>query len=127
MSASSYPLKSAWIISCFGSHTIAPDLPGRLRELASDLDRLRANGSPDAQRLEGAPLLENWIALVGPTGTVLAGLISGHPRLNGPVIMTSPIWAVGSDLSSAHATSRFYRLGTALGGEFSHEEARHVH
>jgi hypothetical protein len=54
-------------------------------------------------------------------------LISGHPSLKGPVIMTSPIWAVGSDLSWARTTSRLYRLGKALDVQLSDGEAGHVH
>jgi hypothetical protein len=89
---------------------IPTDLPGQLRRLAVDLDKLRSiKLRPFA--LRDAPLLENWAAVLAPVGVCLIGLASGHPMLGDRPIVTSPLYAADPEGRWVRSTSRFYLLG----------------
>jgi hypothetical protein len=82
----------------------------RLEQLAADLD-LIANGElPSADRLSSAPLLDAWRADFRPV-PCLVGTCTDHPRLRGPLIFTTDVWAIAPDFGWARTLSRFYRLG----------------
>lgn len=101
----------AWLPEVFGLSTIDADLPGRLRALADDLDLLRIGRKPSDEVLAAAPVLFSWRPLLRPQGLILAGVVTSHPTLRGPIITTSPIWVVAPDLTWVRTTSRVYRLG----------------
>lgn len=101
----------AWLPEAFGLSTIDADLPRRLRALADDLDRLRVSHKPSDEVLAAAPMLFSWRPLLRPQGLILAGVVTSHPTLRGPIITTSPIWLVAPDLTWVRTTSRVYRLG----------------
>lgn len=71
---------------------------------------------PTATDLETVPLLDLWQAAVaGDTGMpFLWGYAIGHPLLRNGNITTSPLIALGEDLSWARTRSRWYRLGTPM-------------
>ena len=96
---------------------ITPDLTGRLRRLADDLDRIVAGTAPSAIELARAPLLVDWQIVLGlPSGVSLVGFAAGHPVLGTKQIVTSPVWVLAPDLTWARTLSRFYRLGIPAGG-----------
>jgi hypothetical protein len=91
------------------------DAIARLERLATDLDRIGSGERPSADDLATAPLLARW-RLATRSAPCLVGLCSDHPRLHGPLIYTSELWAIAPKLGWARTWSRFYRLGTPAEG-----------
>ncbi len=88
----------------------------RLERLTVDLDRLGSGIMPSAEELADAPLLEGY-ASASRTVQCLVGHCSSHPRLNGPVIVTTDLWVIAPELGWVRTLSRFYRLGMPRGSE----------
>ncbi|MBS1164348.1 MAG: hypothetical protein H6R00_373 [Proteobacteria bacterium] len=88
-----------------------------LRPLIHDLERIRAEGYPDARLLGEAPILHQWTPAVRPV-SCLTGLSSGHPLLPGTArpIVTSEVWLIAPQEGWARTLSRFYRLGKPASG-----------
>lgn len=101
---------------------VGDDLPGKLRALAEDLDRVRKSHAPGEDRLVGTPLIRSWRIVVDPTGLRLVGYVSGHPRTRDGLAMTTQLWAADSDGRWIRTLSRFYRLGEPAGIEDSGED-----
>lgn len=82
----------------------------KLEALSVDL-RLILNGSmPVAERLEDAPLLEEWRVAPAPF-PILVGNVVGHPKLMDGAIMTSQLFLLDEQQRWARTFSRYYRLG----------------
>ncbi len=104
-------------LSMLAPSAVTPDLTGRLRRLADDLDGIAAGTAPTAIELAPAPLLVDWQIIVGlPSGVSLVGFAAGHPLLGTKKIVTSPLWVLAPDLTWARTLSRFYRLGIPADG-----------
>lgn len=88
-----------------------------LRRLIHDLERIRANGYPDARLLGEAPLLNQWSPETRPV-VCLTGLSSGHPLLPGSArqIVTSEAWVIAPHDGWVRTLSRFYRLEKSADG-----------
>lgn len=88
-----------------------------LRRLIHDLERIRAEGYPDAGLLDRAPVLQQWSTEIRPVAC-LAGLSSGHPVLPGSArpIITSEVWLIAPQDGWVRTLSRFYRLGKPSDG-----------
>jgi hypothetical protein len=95
---------------------IEPDLPAKLRKLANDLEAIR-HFPPSTAALHDAPSIDQWLAMLTPTGVCLIGDVSGHPQLGDRPATTSPLWAADPDGKWVRTTSRFYRLGEPAGPE----------
>lgn len=103
-------------LSMLSPDAITPDLTGRLRRLADDLDGIATATAPTAAELGNAPLLVDWRLVVLLSGLSLTGFVAGHPLLGARKIVTSPLWVLDPDLAWARTLSRFYRLGVPAGG-----------
>jgi hypothetical protein len=82
----------------------------RLEKLASDLDRLGSGIMPSAAELADAPLIDQYMPVTQPV-PCLAGVCSDHPRLHGPLIMTTDIWVAAFEDGWVRTLGRYYRLG----------------
>lgn len=115
-----------------GHQRIVGDIAGeiaRLESLVTALDRIGSGGMPPAAELEAAPLLDPY-CLDTCTLTCLPrnalhslqrrsvgdgeGANQGHPVLKGPVIRTTEVWALATELGWARTLSRLYRLGRSV-------------
>lgn len=92
---------------------VGGSLPARLRDLADDLDRVRAGAAPREEDLARAPLIVDWHALLTPLGLRLIGFVTGHPLLGNRPAMTSQVWAADPGGRWIRTLTRFYRLGEA--------------
>jgi hypothetical protein len=92
---------------------VGGSLPARLRDLADDLDRVRAGAAPREEDLALAPLIVDWHALLSPLGLRLIGFVTGHPLLGNCPAMTSQVWAADPGGRWIRTLTRFYRLGEA--------------
>lgn len=83
----------------------------RLSALVTDMKRIRFGGPPEHLAGE-APILDHWV-LAHRLIPCLAGLSTGHPRLEGEnrPITTSDLWLISDDGEWARTLSRWYRLG----------------
>ena len=88
-----------------------PEITGRLRRLADDLDRIAAGTAPTQTDLKTAPLLVDWQLATRLTGICLTGFVAGHPLLGNRKIVTSHLWALDPGYRWARTLSRFYKLG----------------
>jgi hypothetical protein len=104
------------LVRALGPDACTPEVTGRLRRLADDLDRIAAGTAPTQTDLKNAPLLVDWQLTTRLTGICLTGFAAGHPLLGNRKIVTSHLWALSPDLRWARTLSRFYRLGLAAGG-----------
>jgi len=88
-----------------------------LRRLIQDLERIRANGYPDALLLGEAPVLNQWSPEIRPV-VCLTGLSSEHPLLPGSArpIVTSEAWVIAPQDGWVRTLSRFYCLGKPSDG-----------
>jgi hypothetical protein len=78
----------------------------------------QAERGPAPEDLAGAPVLTQWSpALARRSDLVLAGHVTGHPRLTGPWICTSPLVALDARAGWARSWSRWYRLGEPMAPE----------
>jgi hypothetical protein len=93
-------------------------LPARLRDLADDLDRVRAGAAPREEDLARAPLIVDWRTVLSPLGLRLIGEVAGHPLLGDRTALTSQLWAADPGGQWIRTLSRFYRLGATspIGG-----------
>ncbi len=91
------------------------DLPDKMRRLGDDLERLRSGTGPTDAEIAAAPLIEDWHAVLTPTGLRLTGFVSGHPRLGNRSTVISQLWAADASGRWVRTLSRFYRLGRAAG------------
>ena len=82
----------------------------RLEQLTSDLDRLGSGTLPDPATIAAAPLLDRWTRSTRPV-TCLVGECRDHPRLGGPLVVTTDIWIMAPDLGWCRTLGRYYRLG----------------
>ena len=89
----------------------------KLQTLLDDLVAIGEGDLPDQDRLEDAPLIDNW-HLATRQIVCLRGEISGHPRLGyAPHGITSDLWLLAPQRGFARTMSRYYRLG-AITDEF---------
>ena len=96
-----------------GHQRVVGDVAGevaRLESLVAALDRIGSGGMPTAAELEAAPLLDPY-CLDTCTLPCLIGANQGHPVLKGPIIRTTEVWALATELGWARTLSRLYRLG----------------
>ncbi len=89
------------------SHAISASL----QSLADDCARLERDVSFVADRLRGAPFLDQYAPVVSPLGLQLVGQVSDHPLLGSRTIITSQLWFADPDGGWVRTLSRFYRLG----------------
>ena len=89
-----------------------------LDNLVADLRRLVAGELPSDAELRAAPFLEDWSIVLEPV-PCLVGKVSGHPSVRGPLVRTSPVWAMGTHQAWARTASRYYALGRAAPAEAS--------
>lgn len=87
----------------------------RLDRLSADLKRLAAGDLPTAEDLADAPLLENYVQAQRPM-LCLLGICHDHPRLHGPVVVTTDIWIMAPDYGWCRTLGRYYRLGSPRDG-----------
>ena len=80
-----------------------------IRRALAALEAGEAGPSPND--LAEAPILNDWQAILMRSSCCLAGEVSGHPQLHGP-ITTSALIVLDPDLTWARTMSRFYRLGS---------------
>lgn len=87
----------------------------RLARLRAVLQRLARGEGPSADELASAPRLEGWtLHALGPY-PILAGVVTGHPRLlDNEWIRTSPVVWLAEDRTAARTVSRWYNLGQSL-------------
>ena len=90
------------------SHEIA-----RLEQLTIDLDRLGGGVMPDPNIIAAAPLLDRWKRASRPV-SCLVGECTDHPRLRGPLVVTTDIWILAPELGWCRTLGRYYRLGKPL-------------
>jgi hypothetical protein len=83
-------------------------IPDRLRELAADIEAIEDGAAPTEEDLLNAPNLTGWARLPQQV-PVIAGVVAGHPQLDGFMI-TSQVFA-SDGRSWARTLSRWYRLG----------------
>ncbi|MEJ1979040.1 MAG: DUF6634 family protein [Acetobacteraceae bacterium] len=86
----------------------------RLKRLAVDLERYAAGSMPSNEDLAGAPLLDDYAPAQRPM-LCLVGHCTDHPRLRGPIVMTTDLW-VTTDLGWCRTLGRYYRLGSPRDG-----------
>lgn len=88
-----------------------------LRRLIHDLEGIRAEGYPDSELLDRAPVLSQWSPEIRPV-VCLTGLSSGHPLLPGNArpIVTSEAWVIAPQDGWVRTLSRVYRLGKPASG-----------
>lgn len=103
---------------------IEPDLPCKMRHLGDDLERLRSGTGPTDAEIVAAPLIEDWHAVLTPTGLRLTGFVSGHPRFGNRATIISQLWAADAGGRWVRTLSRFYRLGPAGDGDITHAGSR---
>ena len=97
----------------FGHQGITGDVTGtlvRLRSLTASLERFSAGEWPTERELSVSPLLDAF-RLGTRSLPCLVGVCDDHPRLEGPLITTSEIWALAPEFGWARTFSRLYRLG----------------
>jgi hypothetical protein len=84
----------------------------RAQSLLADLRRFAIGHLPTARELADAPTLDGWATALRPV-PCLVGLCTNHPDplVRGPVIRTSPLWALAPELGWARTEARVYRLG----------------
>ena len=104
------------LVRALGPDVCTPEVTGRLRRLADDLDRIAAGTAPTQMDLKTAPLLVDWQLTTRLTGICLAGFVAGHPLLDNRRIVTSHVWALDPGYRWARTLSRFYKLGLPQGG-----------
>jgi hypothetical protein len=98
-------------------NNLPPDFEQRLSGLLDDLQDLRANGSPCAERLRAAPRIERWSLGLFPTPCLL-GTAFEHPLLgSGRRVHTSALILIDPEAGWARTLSRFYRLGVRASPE----------
>lgn len=96
-----------------GHQRIVGDVAGdiaRLESLVAALDRIGSGEMSTTAELEAAPLLDPY-CLDTCTLPCLIGANQDHPVLKGPVIRTTEVWALATELGWARTLSRLYRLG----------------
>ena len=86
---------------------------GRLESLLADLERFSIGQMPTEAEIAAAPLLDPVIVAARPI-PCLTGGNGGHPYVRGPLVHTSPLIVMASDLGWARTYSRLYRLGDLL-------------
>ena len=69
------------LVRALGPGACTPEVTGRLRRLADDLDRIAAGTAPTQMDLKTAPLLVDWQLTTRLTGICLTGFVAGHPLL----------------------------------------------
>jgi hypothetical protein len=84
-------------------------LASEIKRALVALEAGEAGPSPDDMAV--APALNDWQAIMMRYSCCLAGEVSGHPWLNGP-ITTSALIVLDPGLTWARTMSRFYRLGS---------------
>ena len=104
------------LVRALGPGACTPEVTGRLRRLADDLDRIAAGTAPTQMDLKTAPLLVDWQLTTRLTGICLTGFVAGHPLLGNRRIVTSHVWALDPGYRWARTLSRFYQLGLPEGG-----------
>jgi len=78
--------------------------------LATDIERLVADGSPSAADLSSAPVLDHWRPAPRIL-TCLAGMVTGHPIVrDGRMMLTSQLFAIDEEARWARSWSRLYSL-----------------
>jgi hypothetical protein len=82
----------------------------RLKQLTADLDRLGGGVFPDPEVIGAAPRLDNWSLTSRPV-CCLVGECTDHPRLSGPLLVTSDVWITALELGWCRTLGRYYRLG----------------
>ena len=82
----------------------------RLEQLTIDIDRLAGGVFPDPEAIAAAPLLDCWTPATRPT-PCLIGYCRDHPRLHGPLIVTTDLWIMAPELGWCRTLGRYYRLG----------------
>lgn len=88
----------------------------KLQALLDDLIAIGEGDLPGQDRLEDAPLIDNWY-LATRQIVCLRGEISGHPRLGyAPHGITSDLWLLAPQRRFARTISRYYRLGSHTKG-----------
>ena len=87
----------------------------RLEKLTADLKKLAAGDLPTEEELADAPLLESYAQSQRPM-LCLVGICTDHPRLRGPVVVTTDIWIMAPDYGWCRTLGRFYRLGSPRDG-----------
>ncbi|CCF18094.1 conserved hypothetical protein [Pseudorhizobium banfieldiae] len=88
----------------------------KLQALLDDLVAIGEGDLPGQDRLEDAPLIDNW-HLSTREIVCLRGEISGHPRLGyAPHGITSDLWLLAPQRGFARTISRYYRLGSRTEG-----------
>ncbi len=86
----------------------------KARRLADDLARIAADGSPSADDLAAAPILDFWQPALRD-GHAIFGIVNGHPRIpDDHTALTTDVFALDADAGWARTWSRFYRLGRPL-------------
>jgi hypothetical protein len=103
---------------------IKSDLPGKVRRLGDDLERIRSGAGPTDAEIAAAPLIEEWYAVLTPTGLRLAGVVSRHPLFGNGTTVISQVWAADAGGRWVRTISRFYRLGRAAAGNIAAETGR---
>jgi len=84
----------------------------RLQALCSDLAKIASGYQPVAE-LADAPLLDSYSGTFR-MAPCLTGMISGHPTVRGPAVLTSDLWVYAPELGLARTLNRFYRLGRPM-------------
>ena len=82
---------------------------------ARDLERIKAGEAPTEADLAAAPSLHGWWPVTvqsnGKPAIILAGIVTGHPRLHNGPATTSLVVALDPRGRWARTFSRWYRLG----------------
>jgi hypothetical protein len=89
------------------------------RTLRHDIGRIIIGTGPSDMDLLGAPLLDNWCALLVDGHCCLSGRVEGHPIRRDGLVVTSQLCAIDSPhFVWARTAGRFYRLGPTYWNSF---------
>lgn len=81
--------------------------------LVADLQRYLSEGGPSPAELDAAPQMEGWSLVPSGNGVIIAGRISGHPRIGSHKYgHTAQIAALARDGNWARSLNRLWKLGT---------------
>lgn len=87
----------------------------RLEQLTLDIDRLAGGVFPDPDAIAAAPLLDQWAPSTRPA-RCLIGECRDHPRLRGPLVVTTDLWIMAPEQGWCRTLGRYYRLGKRRSG-----------
>lgn len=86
----------------------------KLTSLRDDLSAQLDGTGPDNEVLATSPIIDQWRIRYVPM-PVIAGRVTGHPKIFDGAVATTGIWYLQEDLRWARTLSRYYRLGEYVG------------